>query len=132
MKLRTLFVVAALGLGSLACGGGGGGGSYGGLPTVPLCSPFTDMALPVDDGAIFSCSDSTVSISYGSGEPKALFDKYYDALKAKASTEIVPAAESSGSWTGVLQDGNKMNYTVNSSKVGDSVYVTVDYRKSPM
>jgi hypothetical protein len=134
MKLRTMFAVAALGLASLACGGGGGSGGAGGysLPTVAMCSPFTDLSLPVDDGNVISCSENAVSIQYSSGDKKALFDKYYDAIKAKASNEIVAPQESSGSWTAVTQDGNKMNYALNASDVAGAVYITIGANKSPM
>lgn len=135
MKIRTILAVAALGLFSLACGGssdmGGGGAGYS-LPSVAMCAPFSDLSLPVDDGNVISCSENAVSIQYNSGDKKALFDKHYNAIKAKASNEIVAPTESSGTWTAVLQDGNKMNYAVSTSDVAGSVYVTIGANKAPM
>jgi hypothetical protein len=132
VKLRTLIAVAAFGLASLACGGGGttGPGGYS-IPTVELCAPFTELSLPIEDGGVISCSSNAVTVSYATGDKKALFDQYWTAVKGHASNEIVPATESSGTWSGVLQDGNKMNYVVNAMDAMGGVYITVGANPAP-
>lgn len=81
MKATTALLIAALGAGSLACGGAGVSGTELSSVAVPLTEPWTALNLPVGDGTVILSDPTTVTVTYAAGDVAALGARYAQAIR---------------------------------------------------
>lgn len=94
MKLRTVLVIAFMGLSALACGGGSSVSSTDlSAYSVPLTDPWTGMSLPVDSGSVLYSDGTSVTITYSGGSVNDLATKYEDSIKSQGWSETFKSTD---------------------------------------
>lgn len=115
MKLKTLFTVAFLGLGTLACGGMGGGAndplSY--MPTATITEPWSGMNLPIGDGKVTMSESNMLTVMYNGNKVDAKLGDYQKSVEGKGFKKEMDVSGDPSTRSVIFdKDGKKLTLTV--------------------
>jgi hypothetical protein len=122
MRLRTAFLATSIALASLACGGAA---TTIEIPTEDLTAPWTEMKIPVGDGAVVLSDDTEVRLTYQNADVEDLLVGYSAAVTG-AGWEKVKETEAGGAKTiQYKKDGETLSLNVAESMGFTAVSINI-------